>query len=223
MQPGAFGVSEARRRGFLDHLLVAPLHRAVAFAERDHLAAPVAEDLHLDMARGLDVLLDEHAGVREVRRAQPRDGLEGGGQLPGIAAQRHADPAAAGRALEHHRITDPSGGFQRGRRVGQQAGARQQRHTLLARDLAGTVLEPEGAHLRGARPDEAQPGRLAGLGECRVLGQEAVAGMDRLRAGLARGGQDRLHPQVAVGGAGGADADRLVGQADMRACRSASE
>ena len=36
---------------FLDHLLVAPLHRAVALAEVHHVAVAVAEDLHLDVAR----------------------------------------------------------------------------------------------------------------------------------------------------------------------------
>ena len=35
------------------------------------------------------------------------------------------------------------------------------------------------------RADEDQPGRLARLGERRVLGQEAVAGMHRVGAGTA--------------------------------------
>ena len=36
---------------YLDHLLVAALHRAVALAEVDRVAEAVAEDLDLDVAR----------------------------------------------------------------------------------------------------------------------------------------------------------------------------
>ena len=42
------------RRRLLDHLLVAPLQRAVALAEREHAARAVAEDLHLDVAGAHD-------------------------------------------------------------------------------------------------------------------------------------------------------------------------
>ena len=46
-----------RRGGFLDELLVAPLDRAVAFAEVDTDAVAIAQHLDLDVPRVLDVLL----------------------------------------------------------------------------------------------------------------------------------------------------------------------
>ena len=61
--------TSARRPGagrLLDHLLVAPLGRAVALAEREDAALPVAEDLHLDVARALD---EASRGRRRRRRS----------------------------------------------------------------------------------------------------------------------------------------------------------
>src|SRR5258708_39411655 len=58
---------QARRRRLLEHLLVAPLHRAVALEEMHYIAAPVAEHLDLDVARPLEVALEQHAIVAERR------------------------------------------------------------------------------------------------------------------------------------------------------------
>ena len=57
----------ARRRRLLDHLLVAALQRAVALEQVDDIAVAVAEHLHLDMARPLDIFLDQHPVVAEAR------------------------------------------------------------------------------------------------------------------------------------------------------------
>src|SRR3954470_1480889 len=50
----------AWRRRFLDHLLMAALERAVALEEVDDVAVAVAEYLHFDVARALDIFLDQH-------------------------------------------------------------------------------------------------------------------------------------------------------------------
>ena len=54
----------------------------------------------------------------------------------------------------------------------------------------------------------------ADLGEVGILGEEAVAGMDRVGAGLLRGADDARDVQVAAAGRGRADVHRLVGEAD---------
>jgi hypothetical protein len=46
-QPGI----DDRARGFLDDLLVAPLHRAFALAEKDPASFAIAQDLDLHMTR----------------------------------------------------------------------------------------------------------------------------------------------------------------------------
>ena len=61
------------RGSLLEHLLVAPLDRAVPVAEAAHLAVPVAEQLNLDVPGPLDELLAEDAVVAESRqRLSPR-------------------------------------------------------------------------------------------------------------------------------------------------------
>ena len=62
---------EGQRRGELDHLLVAALHRAVALEEVDEVAVVVAQHLHLDVLGILDVALQED-GRRCRRRPGPR-------------------------------------------------------------------------------------------------------------------------------------------------------
>src|SRR5881392_1571731 len=47
-QRGAEAGRERGRRRLLEELLVPPLHGAVALAERDQTAVPVAQQLHLD-------------------------------------------------------------------------------------------------------------------------------------------------------------------------------
>src|SRR4029079_5394245 len=60
------GVDERARRLLYD-LLVPSLYRAFALAEVDDVAVLVAEHLDLDMARLLDIFLDENAVVAEAR------------------------------------------------------------------------------------------------------------------------------------------------------------
>ena len=67
---------EVRRRRDLDDLLVPALHRAVALEEVDHVARAVGEDLHLDVPRVDDGLLDEHGRVAEGALGLAHAGLD---------------------------------------------------------------------------------------------------------------------------------------------------
>ena len=78
------------------------------------------------------------------------------------------------------------------------------------------MLAPElGDHARG-RADERQSRLGHGLREARVLGQEAVAGMDRVRSRGARGVEQRVDDEVGLARGWRADAHRLVGEPDER-------
>ena len=79
---------------------------------------------------------------------------------------------------------------------------------LLRADLVAHDLERA---LAG--PDEDDAGVGAGAREGGVLGEEAVARVDRLRAGLARGGEDRLDVEVRL---------RAAAAGPMRTATSAS-
>ena len=82
-------------------------------------------------------------------------------------------------------------------------------------ELPSRVLEAKGPDIVRRRTDEGDPGRLAGLGKGGVLGQEAVAGVDRLRPCRPGGGQHSLDVQVTFAGRCRADAHRLVSFPDV--------
>ena len=176
-----------RGRRFLDQLLVAALRRAVAFAEMDGLAPAVGENLDFDMARRFDRALEQHRRRRRTRPA-PRTWrrAEGGRSAASLGREAHAAPAAAGERLDHHGKADLA---RRGceRRlalvavVAGNAGNAGRAHQRL-----GARLVAHGADRGGRRADEDEPGRLAGRGEGGVLGEEAVAGMDRVGAARLR-------------------------------------
>ena len=90
----------------LDQLLVAALDRAVALAEVDHVAVPVGEHLHLDVARVGQVALEVDRRVGEELLALARGALEG--LLAARRGQRDAEAlaAAAARGLDRDRVAD---------------------------------------------------------------------------------------------------------------------
>ena len=204
---------DRRRRGLLDELLVPPLYRAVPLAEVHGVAVLVADDLYLDMARRGKVAL-------EVDRAVPQ-------RCPGAGPGRrvrvahvgelgyHADapPTATGYRLENDRVADLLGGGVRLlQRVDRRRGARQQGQPRLGHQGSGLCLVADRLHHLWRRPDEDYAVVGADLGEVRVFGEEPVAGVDRVGAGL-QGRPDHVGDvQVAVACRGRADANGLVGE-----------
>ena len=105
---------EVRRRRDLDHLLVPALHRAVALEEVDHVALGVGEDLHLDVPRVGDRLLDEHGRVAEGALALAHADLDRLAQVGLLVHPAHAPAAAAGDRLDEQRVAEVlRGGDQR--------------------------------------------------------------------------------------------------------------
>ena len=77
------------------------------------------------------------------------------------------------------------------------------------------MLQPEAANLVRRRPDERDARDVARLGEGGILAQKSVAGMHRLRARLARDGEDALGVQIALASRCGADAHSLIRERDV--------
>src|SRR6185437_12528424 len=69
--------------GFLEDLLVAPLHAAVPHAQRPHRARGVGDHLHLDVPAAADGPLQEHRRVPGRLRRLRAGALEGLVQVPG--------------------------------------------------------------------------------------------------------------------------------------------
>ena len=177
----------------------------------------VGEDLDLDVARTLDPPLDvERAVAERARGLAPRRGNRLVERVD-LGDDAHALAAAAGRRLDddrqadgQRRGADPGVALIRRRRAGHD------RHAGPLHPLARAELRAHRRDRLGRRADEDHAGVAARRGKGRVLGQEAVAGMDRVGARARRGVEDRVDAQVALGRRRPADLDRLVGLADVQ-------
>src|SRR5262245_15529943 len=95
---------QSRRGRLLDELLVAALQRTITLPEVDDVAVMVGEDLHLDVARLLDVLFEVDAAVLERALGFLACGLKAGLEADVVAGDAHAAAPAAGRRLDEHGI-----------------------------------------------------------------------------------------------------------------------
>src|SRR5262249_13899275 len=190
---------DRRRRRLFDQLLVTALNRAIALAEVDDVAVRVREHLHLDVARIEDELLDVDVRVREVGLALSLGPLEGLLGLRRIVHLLHALAATAGRGFDQERIADLlSERPQLVHRADWIGRAGDDRDARLLHRHAGGRLRPHQPDRgrRRADPDESRV--LHGPRERGVLGEKAVAGMDRLGAGALRRVEDALYREVTL-------------------------
>ncbi len=210
------GVKEWARR-LLDHLLVTALDRALALPQVDAVAVTVGNQLDLDMARLLDVFLDEHPIVGERRLGLVGRRAEALAGLLVVVGDAHALAAAAGRRLDHHRIADLLRDLHRLLGIGD--GVQIARHGAdpgLERELLGFDLVAHGVDGERIGTDEGDLRLGQRLLELLLLREEAVARMDGLRAGLLAGRHDLVDLQVGLRRRRRADQHLLVGQADVQ-------
>ena len=187
VEPGHLLLGEERRGRLLDELLVAALQRAVAGGDHHDVAVLVGQALGLDVARLVEVLLDEALAAAEGADRLADRRLERVGDLLHRAGDLEAAAAAAEGRLDRDRQAVLLG--ERDDLVGvldRVLGAGSQRGAGLLGDVPGLDLVAERVDGRGRRADPDQPGVEHGLGEVGVLGEEAVAGVHRVGAGPLR-------------------------------------
>ena len=92
-----------RRRTFLDHLLVAPLDRAIALAQVNGVAVLVGHDLKFDVMRIDDQFLDVNVAVAESLLRFRARGVKAGHEAGLVMRGAHAAAAAAGDRFDHDR------------------------------------------------------------------------------------------------------------------------
>jgi hypothetical protein len=202
---------------FLDHLLVAALHRAVALAEVDRISKRVGEHLDFHVARVLEELLHVHHGIVEGRAGFAAGHVDRVDQRRLGMHHAHAASAAAARRLDDHRVADGTADLDDFLRIVGQ-GALRTGYTGHAGGLHGVLGADLVAHQADGfrtRADEGEAGFLDPLAEIGVFGKEAVAGMDGLGVGDLRRRDDRRDVEVALPGRRRADADRFVGELDI--------
>ena len=213
----ALRVGEEGRRCFFDEFLEAALQRAVAGARDDDVAVLIGDHLGLDVARLVEVALDEALAAAEGRDRLAGGRIEQFGDLLEGAGDLHAATAAAEGRLDrdrhavlagerHHLV----GVLDRIGRAGHQGSLR------AGGDMAGGDLVAEIADGLRAGPDPDQPGVDDGLGEVGVLGEEPVARVDGVGAGFRRGVEDLAEVQVGLRGGLPTQGEGLIGQAHVR-------
>ena len=181
-----------------------------------HGAGAVADDLHLDVAGVLDQLLDVDVGDAEAGLRLGPAPLVRGAQVPGRRHLPHAPTAATGHRL-HHDGTPAEAGHERlGLLEGDgAAGARQHRHAAPLGQATGGGLVAAQVEDLGRRSDEDDPRGSARPGEGGPLGEEAVAGVDRVGAVLDGEADDLVEIEVG-GGAPPLERDALGGATDVQ-------
>jgi hypothetical protein len=180
----ARGRAEGGRGGFFQHLLVAALQRAVAFAEVNHIAVAVGDDLDLDVARLLEVALHIDRVIAERGASFRAGGRDRLGQVFAGLGDLHAATAAAGGRLDQYGEADHLGGRE-GLFLGGDAAVRagNHRNAGVLDGLLGSDLVTHEPDMLGLGTDEGEAVGVDDLGEAGVFRQEAVAGVDRLGAG----------------------------------------
>jgi hypothetical protein len=176
----------------------------------DDLAVPVAEHLHLDVARALDEALHVEAPVPEGALALAAGAGDLFVEVRGVAHDAHALAAAARRRLDEERHAERAGAVEEG--VGVVVLDRRGRDRKAARRHEGAGADLV-AHERdgvGIGADERDAGLRGGAREIGVLRQEAVARMDRAGAGAAGGVKDLLPVEEGRDGRAALDRDRRV-------------
>ncbi len=205
-----------RRRGFLEHLLVAALERAVALAEVDRVALAVAEHLELDVARVGEIFLHVDRVVAECRARFRGRLADQAFELILFGHHLHAAAAAAGRGLDQDRIADPGRQLLGLGNAGDRTvGAGDQRQAELGRRALGLDLVAHRPDVLGLGPNPEDVVALDDLRELRVFGEKAVAGVNRVGVDDLGGRNDVGNIEVGVGRGRRADAHRLVGEADV--------
>ena len=119
----------------------------------------VPDHLHLDVARRVQVALEEHLVGPEGRRGFALGRGHGLGELAGRAHQAHAAAAAAGRRLDQQRVADRGRGGGQLRLAGaaRHHGARQHGHARPGHQLLGPRLVAHDAHGLGRGPTQTMP------------------------------------------------------------------
>ena len=213
---GAHGLGHPRGGGFLDHLLVAALQRAITLMQVNRFAVIVAKHLNFNVAGVEDVFLDQHGGIAKTGLALARGSGKVFGKIGGVIDAPHPLATAARAGFDEDRIADFGGAFgQKCRVLVGTMIARHNRHARLLHQRLGGILQAHRADGTGAGADKGQARSSYFIRKIGVFRQKAIARMDGLRAGLQRRLNDDIAQQIAFAYRCCADAHCLIGQSHM--------
>ena len=199
-------------RRFLDHLLKAALDRALALEQVHQSAMAIPHELHFEVARVDDVFLQQHALVAKgglrfaLGQCQQRQ------EFRCVIDAAHALAATACAGLDQQRKADALRlALQALRRLVVLVVTGHTKYAGGARHALALDLGAHGCNCTPVRADEGDAVGLTGVDQFELLRQEAVAGVDRLRAALQRRCDDAIGAQIGVARAGLTNGDGVVG------------
>src|SRR3990167_5844079 len=180
------------------------------------MAVSIPDNLKLDMARIFDILFDINIRTSEIGLGLALGNRKGAHQRHIVVADPHPLAASAGCGLDNHRIFDRLGyldsllfAFDDTLGPGGEGNAD------FAHSLAGCSLIPHGSDgLRGG-PNKGDIARFADFGEMGILGEETVAGMNRINVGDLGRRDNGWDIQITFRAGGRPDTDGLIGKPHM--------
>ena len=186
-------------RCHLDDLLVAALDGAVTLIEVDDIAVFIAHDLHFDVLRVQDALLDVDILVAKGALCLRARFLIGALEVFHAVDTAHAAAAAAVDGLDHDRQADAlSEGLDLSEVLDGTVRARDHRDLCLLGLDARVDLVAEHLQVLDLRADEDDALFLAAPCQLCILGEEAVARMDGIDIVLLADADDVLDVEVGI-------------------------
>src|SRR5262245_41741117 len=181
------------------------------------VAVPVGDYLYFDMSRPLDIFFQVKRAVAECRLSLRAGQLEGRIHLFCGVHDAHALAAATRGSFEHYGVSDPGSGLPGLSRITQPlfCAWNNRRSRFLCSD-PGIVFVAHQLDRFLGRADEDKTSIADGAGKPGTFGEEAIAGMDRLGAGLLGGIDNLFTGEIAFAGRRRADVAGFVGQSDMK-------
>ncbi len=176
----------------------------------DDVAVGVAEDLDFDVFGAADVAFQKNGGVAECGTGFLAGFGEFGFEGVGRIDNTHAAAAAPEGSFDDEREADVFGeSFDVGT---DGCGSGDDGNAGCLREFAGGGLVTERVEQFGVRTNEGDAGALAGSRQCRVFGEEAVAGMNGVDVFIDGEIDDGIDVQIGLDRAFAlADEIRLVG------------
>ena len=197
----AHRLRHAGRRGFLQHLLMATLYRAVTLEQVNVVAMRIAKHLNFNVARAQCVFFNQHVVV-----AKAVDGFAFAGReccVKFLCAfnRAHALATTTRAGLDQHRVANPVGfALEQVRVLVTAVVAGHQRYAGFFHQLLRLGLQTHSLDGRWWWANKDQTSVRAGLRKLFVFTQKAIARVDRLCACGLRRFNDALPAQVTVFG-----------------------
>src|SRR5262249_7273922 len=181
------------------------------------VAMAISHDLKFNVARIEDELFQVHLIVSKCFLRLMTRAMESRLKAWLIVRSTHPAAAAAAGCLDHYRIAEFLGNFHRlFLCLDDSIAAGRYRHARFARSGPSSVLVAHRLHRTRGRADELDVTAFTDLHEMRVLGEESVAGMNRVNVADLGRAHDSINSQITLKAGRRTDTDRFIGQLNVQ-------